>query len=67
MNNLVYEYNAGLYTVKFEGTYPQIIDEMDRLLDFYRNELEEYSFDDPVDQYKEKLEMEGFHVEETYE
>jgi len=59
---ITYNYIAGDYEVFIQGDAQHVMSELDRLLDFYRNEMEAYSYNSGED-YIERLKDEGFEVE----
>jgi len=67
MNNnyeITFNYKAGNYDILIEGTVANVLSEIDRLLDFYRNEMEAYTYNEQ-DEIIERLKNDEFNVEVT--
>ena len=63
-DELTFNYVTSNYEITFKGSREEVFTELDRLLDFYRNEMEAYSYNSGND-YVEMLQDEGFKVEVT--
>lgn len=63
-DELTFNYVTGNYEITFKGSREDVFNEIDRLLDFYRNEMEAYSYNSG-NNYVEMLQDEGFNIEVT--
>jgi len=61
---MCFNYIAGNYEITIKGSREEVFNELDRLLDFYCNEMEAYSYNSG-NNYVEMLKDDGFNVEVT--
>lgn len=56
-----FDYVAGEYSIVIEGSLEELYNELDKLLDYYRNEMEAFTYND-MNRTIEELEDAGFKV-----